>query len=119
MATALATRAAHQLFDTLMWTKIGAVLADANPKYYASVVRALLVHQTSWNEVVSELEDIFGPFLWFIRVVLCNERSRGQLNIFLVATSLAYSDFLVFFSSPYVIIPFMVTRRGICFRIRL
>ncbi len=61
VATALATRAAHQLFDALMRTDNGAILGNADPKYYASVVRALLVHRTSWHDTVSELEDIFGP----------------------------------------------------------
>ncbi len=61
VATALATRAAHQLFDALMRTDNGAILDNADPKYYASVVRALLVHRTSWHDAVSELEDIFGP----------------------------------------------------------
>ena len=61
VATALATRAAHQLFDALMQTDNGAILDNADPKYYASVVRALLVHRTSWHDAVSELGDIFGP----------------------------------------------------------
>ena len=61
VATALATRAAHQLFDALMRADNGAILGDADPKYYASVVRALLVHRTSWHDAASELEDIFGP----------------------------------------------------------
>ncbi len=61
VATALATRAAHQLFDALMRADNGAILGDADSKYYASVVRALLVHRTSWHDAVSELEDIFGP----------------------------------------------------------
>ena len=61
VATALATRAAHQLFDALMRTDNGAILDNADSKYYASVVRALLVHRTSWHDAVSELEDIFGP----------------------------------------------------------
>lgn len=61
VATALATRAAHQLFDALMQTDNGAILGNADPKYYASVVRALLVHRTSWHDAVFELGDIFGP----------------------------------------------------------
>ncbi len=61
VATALATRAVHQLFDALMQTDNGAILADADPKYYASVVRALLVHRTRWHDAVFELGDIFGP----------------------------------------------------------
>ena len=61
VATALATRAAHQLFDALMRTDNGAILGNADPKYYASVVRALLVHRASWHDTASELEDVFGP----------------------------------------------------------
>ena len=61
VATALATRAAHQLFDALMEADNGAILADVDPKYYASVVRALLVHRTSWHDASSALENILGP----------------------------------------------------------
>lgn len=61
VATALATRAAHQLFDALMRTDTGAILDNADPKYYASVVRALLVHRTSWHDTAPKLENIFGP----------------------------------------------------------
>ncbi len=61
VATALATRAAHRLFDALMQADNGAILDNADPKYYASVVRALLVHRTNWHDAVFELGDIFGP----------------------------------------------------------
>ena len=61
-AAALATRAAHQLFDSLMDPENGAILADADPVYYAVVVRALLVHGASWQEATaSKLAKLFGP----------------------------------------------------------
>lgn len=62
VAAALATRAAHRLFDGLMDPENGGVLADAAPDYYAVVVRALLVHGASWCEsTASKLGDLYGP----------------------------------------------------------
>ena len=62
VAAALATRAAHRLFDGLMDPENGGVLADADPAYYAVVVRALLVHGASWREATaSKLGELYGP----------------------------------------------------------
>ena len=62
VAAALATRAAHRLFDALMDPENGGVLADADPAYYAVVVRALLVHGASWREATaSKLGALYGP----------------------------------------------------------
>ena len=62
VAAALATRAAHRLFDGLMDPLNGGLLANADPAYYAVVVRALLVHGASWCEATaSKLEDLYGP----------------------------------------------------------
>ena len=61
-AAALATRAAHQLYDALMDPQNGSVLADADPDYHAVVVRALLVHAARWDEsVASKLGELYGP----------------------------------------------------------
>ncbi len=61
-AAALATRAAHQLFDALMDPQNGSVLADADPEYHAVVVRALLVHAARWDEsVASKVGNLYGP----------------------------------------------------------
>ena len=61
-AAALATRAAHQLYDALMDPQNGSVLADADPEYHAVVVRALLVHAARWDEsVASRVGDLYGP----------------------------------------------------------
>jgi hypothetical protein len=43
-ATALATRAAHRIFEALMDRDGGSLLADMDPQYYAVVVKSLLVH---------------------------------------------------------------------------
>ena len=62
VAAALATRAAHQLYDALMDSENGSVLADADPAYRAVVVRALLVHAARWDEsVASKLGSLYGP----------------------------------------------------------
>lgn len=60
VATALATRSAHRLFDALMAPENGAILADFDPMYYSVVVKALLVHRASWDEdVASRLRDLY------------------------------------------------------------
>ncbi len=62
VAAALATRAAHRLFDALMDRDNGGVLADADPSYHGVVVRALLVHGARWDETVAKrLECLYGP----------------------------------------------------------
>ena len=43
-ATALATRAAHRIFDSIMNRDGGSLLTDVPPAYYAAVVKTLLVH---------------------------------------------------------------------------
>ena len=49
-ATALATRAAHRLFDALVDEENGATLADVDPVYYGVVIKALLAHRAHWGE---------------------------------------------------------------------
>ena len=60
-ATALATRAGHQIFDSLMDIEGGSLLLDIEPEYYASVVKALLVHTARWNSNDDMLKAICGP----------------------------------------------------------
>ena len=62
VAAALATRAAHQVYDALMDPENASVLADADPAYRAVAVRALLVHSARWDEsVASRLGSLYGP----------------------------------------------------------
>ncbi len=61
-ATALATHLAHRIFDALTDPDNGNILADANPRYYAVVVRALLIHGCHWDEDVAEqVKQVVGP----------------------------------------------------------
>ena len=60
-ATALATRAAHKIFDALMDRDGGSLLADIPPEFYAVAVKTLLVHRSEWNEKVELLKEICGP----------------------------------------------------------
>ena len=60
-ATALATRAAHRLFDALMDEENGAVLADTPSEYYGVVVKALLAHRAHWGTKGSLLDQLYGP----------------------------------------------------------
>jgi len=60
-ATALATRAAHQIFDALMDRDGGSMLADMDPEFYAVVVKCLLVHSAKWNGNHELLKEICGP----------------------------------------------------------
>ena len=60
-ATALATRASHRIFDSLMDRDGGSLLADVPAQYYGVVVKTLLVHSARWNEKGDLLKDICGP----------------------------------------------------------
>lgn len=60
-ATALATRAAHRIFDALMDRDGGSLHSDMPPEYYAVVVKALLVHRAQWNAKCDLLKEICGP----------------------------------------------------------
>jgi hypothetical protein len=60
-ATALATRSAHRIFDSLMDADGGSMLADMDPQFYAVVVKCLLVHGAKWNGGYDLLREICGP----------------------------------------------------------
>ncbi len=60
-ATALATRAGAQIFEALMDTSGGSLLADIDPQYYAVVVKALLIHCARWSDNMDMLKEICGP----------------------------------------------------------
>jgi len=61
-ATALATRAGHKIFDAMMDSEAGSLLADTAPDFYAVVVKALLVHGARWDATDDILlKSIFGP----------------------------------------------------------
>ena len=60
-ATALATRAGHRIFDTLMDTDGGASHATMEPQYRAVVVKALLVHRSRWGKEARFLDGFYGP----------------------------------------------------------
>jgi hypothetical protein len=60
-ATALATRAAHRIFDSLMDRDGGSLLSDIDPEFYGVVVKALLVHTARWNGNEELLKEICGP----------------------------------------------------------
>lgn len=60
-ATALATRAAHLIFDSLMDRAGGSLLADIPAEYYGVVVKTLLVHSARWNEKGDLIKEICGP----------------------------------------------------------
>lgn len=58
-ATALATRAAHQIFDALMDEE--GFMSTMDPSFYAVVVKTLLVHRARWSAVAEELKGVCGP----------------------------------------------------------
>ena len=60
-ATALATRAAHRIFEALVDQEGGSLLADIAPQFYPVVVKTLLVHSARWNENAELLKEICGP----------------------------------------------------------
>ena len=60
-ATALATRAAHRLFEALMDAAAGSMHADMNPQFYGLVVKALLLHRANWGKSWNILNGLYGP----------------------------------------------------------
>ena len=60
-AAALASRAAHRIFDALSDQDNGGILTDVDPMYYGVVVKALLGHRARWGDLGSLLDGIFGP----------------------------------------------------------
>ena len=60
-ATALATRSAHLIFDTLMDRKGGSKHVDLEKQFRAVVVKALLVHRAKWGSCANFLEQHIGP----------------------------------------------------------
>ena len=60
-ATALATRAAHRLFDALVDEDNGAILDGVESRYYGVIVKALLAHRAHWGEKGVLLEGLYGP----------------------------------------------------------
>ncbi len=60
-STALATRSAHQIFDSLMDRDGGSMHADMDPQYRGVVVKALLVHRAQWGSRAEYLDERYGP----------------------------------------------------------
>jgi hypothetical protein len=62
-ATALATRACIQIFDSLMDEHGGSAFADMPPEYYALVVKALLFHSARWSDSSELVKNILAIYL--------------------------------------------------------
>ena len=61
VATALATRAAHRIYDLLLDGEGGSNHANLPPEYAALVVKALLVHGAAWGPKGAFLDEHFQP----------------------------------------------------------
>ena len=61
VATALATRAGHQIHDVLLDGDGGSNHSDIAPEYMALAVKALLVHGASWGPKGEFLDEFFQP----------------------------------------------------------
>lgn len=60
-ATALATRAAHQIFEALVDSDDGPLRNSADRRHYAVVIKALLVHRSNWGDRAGYLDSLYGP----------------------------------------------------------
>ncbi len=60
-ATALATRAAHRLFEALMDEDSGSMHAEMDPQFRAVAVKALLIHRAKWGNRGDFLDKFHGP----------------------------------------------------------
>ena len=60
-ATALATRASHQIYDSLIDPENGDLLDNVDPEFYGVIVKAMLVHRTKWGRLGDMLDDSWAP----------------------------------------------------------
>lgn len=60
-ATALATRAAHRIYDMLRDADGGSLHTDIELSFYPVILKTLLVHGAQWGERGEFLETLFGP----------------------------------------------------------
>lgn len=60
-ATALATRAAHLIYDVLMDRAGGSTHSDTSQENIALLIKALLIHGAAWGEDGELLERLYGP----------------------------------------------------------
>ena len=60
-ATAMATRAAHRIFDALSDQDDGNLLDGIDPRHYAVIVKAMLVHRAKWGSLAEQLEKTWQP----------------------------------------------------------
>lgn len=58
-ATALATRAGHRIFDTLLENGL---MDDVDPMFRGVIIKALLAHRAKWGEEIGTMmDDIYEP----------------------------------------------------------
>ena len=60
-ATALATRAAHRIFEALSDPDNGNLLEDVDRKFYGVIVKAMLVHRAQWGSIGELLDRTWQP----------------------------------------------------------
>ena len=61
VATAMATRTAHLIYDALMDGDGGSMHADLDPNFHAVVVKAMLIHRANWGSRAAFFDNSFGP----------------------------------------------------------
>lgn len=60
-ATALATRAAHRIFEALSDPDNGNLLENVDPAFYGVIVKAMLVHRAQWGSIGELLDQTWQP----------------------------------------------------------
>lgn len=60
-ATALATRAAHRIFEALSDPDNGNLLEAVDPAFYGVIVKAMLVHRAQWGSIGELLDQTWQP----------------------------------------------------------
>lgn len=61
VANALASRASHQIFDSMMDADGGSNLAEVEPAFWPVMVKTLLVHAARWPQSAAMINNVFGP----------------------------------------------------------
>ena len=80
-ATALATRAGHQIYDSLMDRQGGSLLADTPSDYHALIIKALLIHGASWGERAAMLRDVMDGERYVLRDNMTRVLGHGVLDV--------------------------------------
>ena len=81
VATALATRAGHKIYDSIMDKKGGSRHADAPQEYHSLIIKALLIHGASWKEGAAMLHSVVDGKSYALKDNVTRLLGHGVLDV--------------------------------------